>query len=131
MTLASFMIGATVETMVNIENIVAGETLLPPKLTVQHFDSIVQLASGGARGLGPGIIRWLFPYMTIAQRAAFKTLCSGASANVYIQSPGLADISTYYIYACTMLWPEEEMRDNLRGYRRLEIEFSNLVIVGD
>jgi hypothetical protein len=131
MTLSSIEIGATVGTMVNIESIATGETLLPPTVTVQHFDSVVQLANGAARGLGPGVIRLAFAYVTIAQRAAFKALCPGASVDLYISVPDLDDITTFNTYAATMVWPESETRDNLRGYRNFVLEFRNLVLQGD
>jgi hypothetical protein len=131
MTLASSEIGAAANSMVNVESIATGETLLPPTLTVQHFDSVVQLANGAARGLGPGVIRWTFAYITVAQRKAFRDLCAGASASVYISSASLDDITTYNTYAATVVWPEQETRDNLLGSRNFVLEFRNLVLQGD
>lgn len=129
MTLASFEIGTTVEGLVNVENI-AADPLLPPQAMTRNADDFVELASGAVRGMGTGSVEWTFAYITYAQRAAFRALCPGASAQVYIQTRSLDAADTWLVYAATVVWPEAEQRD-MRGYKRFVLTFRNLIIQGD
>ena len=127
--ISSYEIGTTAEGMVNVENITA-DPLLPPVVVTRHYDEIVPLASGSARGVGTGSERWLFAYLSVTQRAALRIICPGASAHVFITTRDLESDASWIVYDCTMLWPAQETRE-LRGYRNFEIEFINRVLVGD
>lgn len=125
--ISSYALGTTAESMVNVENI-AADPLLPPVVITRHYDDLVPLASGAARGVGTGAERWLFAYISVTQRAALRVICPGASAHVFITTRDLENDSAWIVYDCTMIWPAEETRE-LRGYKNFESEFINRVLV--
>lgn len=92
------------------------------------FSKIHSLADGSIRGNGSPAIRWVWKFMTRAQRNYLRTtFCASplSSSSVYIAQ--LDGEGTERAYLCKMLWPAaediqaERVLDFSLTFRRLEI----------
>lgn len=101
--------GAVAYTGVNLVNVEdLGTPVFPPRSIFQEFSQMIELASGGVRGVGWTITTWNWGYLSQAQYQQMNTFCTGKSAEVYIRSRD--DTETYNYYSCVMVWPEQIQR---------------------
>lgn len=122
--MAEFMIGATYETMTNIEQLTTPLEL--PRSEYFPYARTVNLGNGGKRGVGFPMATWTFALLTVAQRDQLKEFCPNASGEVYIRTKLNDD--TYANFSATMIWHENEER--WYGVKRnYQIVFRNLVLI--
>ena len=98
-----------------------------PSTTWRDYATQSSTAAGGAVGKGSPVAEWVFALLDdLAMRTALKSYCSGASADVYIQTYDGSGVA--HTYACTLIWPPaEEMSNN--WLVNLTLTFRNLVQV--
>lgn len=123
--MAEFMIGATLETLILLEELAVPVT--PPKSQFMPYARTVTLGSGGKRGTGFPVAIWEFALITLEERDELKTFCEGASQAVYIHTKRNDD--TYADYSAEMIWPEG-IEDRWYGEKKnFTIVFRNLVLI--
>jgi hypothetical protein len=101
--MASFRIGTTASNLVTLDSLG-----LPPvsMAAFRDYTDPIELASGHIRGGGWSAVEWRFNYLDFTQIAALRAYCTGASADVYIET--LNNAGVWDIYTAVMRWPEEE-----------------------
>ena len=104
--MAEFEIGTTEGGMTNIQSLTVPLEL--PKSEYMPYARVVNLGSGGKRGVGSPMATWNFPLLTVEQRDQLKSFCAGASGPVFIRTKLNDD--TYADFSATMIWPEGETR---------------------
>jgi hypothetical protein len=122
--MASFEMGATLETMTNIE---ALTTPLPPPLAPPpRYPVQKTAASGRVYNRGFLIGRWIFSILRSAQLTQLRVFCPGKSATVYIKT--LAADDTYRVYSAVMILPDEEDRQPaVRDRLEYQVTFTQMV----
>jgi len=124
---SEFMIGTTLEGMTALDELTT--PVDNPQWEYAPYSKLVTLADGTARGLGTPKIVWQFPMLEVDQIDALRTLCPGASAEIYFRSKIYDD--TFVTFAGTMIWPVSKdgaHKASFHGHRAdLTIEFRNLV----
>lgn len=117
-----YQIGTTLVGLATLDSL----DIPDPKSEFAHFTEYVPLVSGGVRGVGSPVAIWRWGYLTQAQRDALRVFCTGASAEVYIETRETDSSDVFDQYSATMIWPLEEERD---AFHRMEFEvrFQNLV----
>jgi hypothetical protein len=121
----SYEIGTSEGTMANLQSL--AEPIEEPRSEYEPYTRIVNLGSGGKRGLGSPRATWNFALLTLEQRNQLKTFCPDASATVYIKTKLNDD--TYAVFQATMLWVENEPRWLAGVKQNLQIVFRNMVAV--
>ena len=120
-----FMIGMTLETMTNLEEMTI--PMVPPKSNYMPYARVVNLGSGGKRGVGSAMAIWEFSLITLEERNQLKEFCAGASAEVYIHTKLNDD--TYGDFSAVMIWPEG-IEDRWFGEKKnFTISFRNLLLI--
>lgn len=123
-----FMIGALadgVDGMTLIDTLLydAGK-LVEPDHAFSEYGTVFELANGGRRGAGFPTCTWHWSTLNEAQLRALRTICPGASADVYVRVP-CNDTDLYglvwHTYQAKMLWMSGE-RGKQPGSRVLDIE---------
>ena len=123
--MADFEIGTTEVGMTNIE---ALATPLPlPQFDYMPFARIVNLGSGGTRGVGSPVATWTFQLLTIAEYTMLRTFCAGASAEVFISTR--IDDDTYDVFQAKMIVPNEGQNRWFGNRKNYVVTFRNLVAV--
>jgi len=124
MAIYDYEIGTSYGGMANLEDLTT--PVDPPKSSFWPHSRYVNLGNGQVRGAGFARAEWRWGFVTQAQRNQLRTFCTGASAEVYIQTRKNDTSDAYQVYTAVMVWPEEEQREN---GRRLDfvIEFRDLV----
>ena len=117
-----FAIGLTEMDLTNIEEL--DVPLESPKSEYEPYARIVNLGSGGRRGVGFPRAMWTFGLLTVEQRDQLKEFCPGASAQVVIRTKLNDD--TYMNFDATMIWTDNEDRW-FSVKRNYQILFRNLV----
>ena len=130
---SSFKIGTSVAGLTSLDELT---TWVPdPRSFYQQFSRLVNLGSGLKRGAGYPITTWSYGDLTQAQREQLRTFCSGASAEVYIQTRTNDEDeettpSLFKIFKAVMIWPEGEENhasrrlDFIITFTRLEVQTS-------
>lgn len=122
--MASFEMGATLETMTNIE--LLATPIQPPLAPPPQYAARATASSGRVYDRGFLSGRWIFSILKAAQRTQLRTFCPGASANVYIKT--LASDDTYKVYSAVMVWPEGESRQPaVRDRTEFVISFTHMI----
>jgi hypothetical protein len=121
----TFAIGTSVETLVEL----AEMTVPVPEPTPYYsqYSESVETLDGGQFGLAAPFLVWRLSLLEYAeQRDQLKAYCTGASAEVVIQSPLVIGGADHY-YACKMVWPVPEPENNQGLGISLDLEFRKLV----
>ena len=122
--MSSFKIGTTSSTTA----LDALTTPLPdPKSAYLPYSRTVQLGSGKARGVGAPVASWTFPLLSIEEYNQLRTFCSGASAEIFINTK--LDDDTYADFSCTMIVPNEPQDRWFAERKSYTVTFRNLVAV--
>ena len=100
--------------------------LLDPKSDFEPAATQQRTVSGHGKYLGYPEAFWNYGFLTPAQRAIFKTYCTGASSEVFIET--LADDDTWKQYQAIMHWSEEK-KDLTKVRIGFSITFTNLEII--
>lgn len=125
MALYSYEIGATLSTT-SLEALATPVTY--PRSSYLGFSRYIDLGDGTRKGVGWKMARWHWDVISRAERDMLRTFCTGASAEVYINTRKNDTSDVYDKFSCVMIWPEEEEKDANRR-RDFTIEFRNLVEV--
>lgn len=109
--------------LTNVESLTV--EVAAPKSTFQEYGEGIPLGDGSIRGAGWKSASWRWGYMTQAQRDQLAVYCTGASANVIIQTRTNSNSDAYKTYSAIMVKPQSEDKDASRRIDYL-IEFRNL-----
>ena len=122
----SFEIGATEETMVNLESLAS--PIIPPAWSYTEYSNEIQLPNGKVRGMGFPKATWHWGYLEAAEREVLRALCAGKSAEVFIKTPTNEDNDglSYSVFQCVMVWPAGET-PTVEIYPDFTLEFRHLV----
>ena len=120
MATTEFEIGTSVSGLQYLEDL--GVAI--PRWEYRDWARAVELGDGTVRGHGSPAAVWRWRYLTLAQRAALKTYCSGKSASVVIRTRN--NSHSYANYNAVMVWPDAEEWDGSRVID-FEIIFKQLV----
>ncbi len=103
-------------------------TPLPdPKSSYLPFARVNNKGNGGTRGVGSPVAQWTFPILSIEEYSQLKTFCTGASADVYIQTK--LDDDSFEVFQGKMIWPNEP-QDRWYGERKnFTVIFRNLILI--
>jgi len=118
-----FEIGSTYVGMENVEELTV--PLPPPASTYRRYALEVDLGDDTRRGFGLPSATWRWQVLTLAQRDQLKTFCSGASAQVFLNTKKRDASEVYDEFTAVMIWPSEEdvwagrVRDFVIRYRSL------------
>jgi hypothetical protein len=123
--MAEFEIGTTQVGMTNIESLATPVPL--PQFDYLPFARVVNLGSGGTRGVGSPVATWTFGLLSIQEYNQLRTFCAGASAVVYIRTR--VDDDTYDDFQAKMIWPNEGQGRWFGNRKNFVITFRNLVAV--
>jgi len=117
-----YQIGTTLVGLVTVTSL----GLKNPKSTFKPYSELIPLGNGKMRGAGLPVATWNFGFLTQTQRDALRVYCTGASANVFIETRKTDSSDVFDQFSAIMIWPEEEERDN---FIRLDftVEFRQLV----
>lgn len=122
----AFGLGLTAGAISSLYNLGVGA---PTRTIFQPYSAQITLGDGTVRGVGFPKATWYFNALSLAQRDILRTFCSGASAEIYVETKTVDSSDTYDIYYAVMQWPLIEER-GLAGIRRdLTIEFTRMVAV--
>lgn len=134
--MSEFKIGATT----SVYDFLPIDQLLPnadvpidPDPSFQPYAAITPLGDGLNEGNGFPIAIWRFNHLSRVHRAILKTLCPGASANLYIRTPtnelDAYDLPVFKSFACIMHWPPEDEDIQIDQVLSLVFRFTHLVEV--
>lgn len=120
-----YQIGTTLEGIATLKSL----GLPDPKHSFMGYSATVDLGNGGVRGIGLPVARWIYGYLTQAQRDIFRTFCTGASATVFIETRTSDSSDAFDQFQGVMIWPREP--EDKDAFRRINfvLEFRNLVAV--
>ena len=123
-----YKIGATVDAMTNIEDLI---TFFPaPKSKFFPFSSYAMLANKTKIGIGRPTAEWHWGFLRNVDvdlfRDTLREYCENASDIVFIKTQTNENENEYAVFQATMLWPEEENND---ASRRIDftVKFINLI----
>lgn len=123
--MADFEIGATLGGMTNLESLTTPVPL--PQFDYLPFAKVVNLGSGGTRGVGFPVATWTFQLLTIEEYTQLRTFCAGASAVVFIRTR--VDDDNYDDFQAKMIWPNEGQGRWFGNRKNFTLTFRNLVAV--
>jgi hypothetical protein len=122
---SSYKIGATHESLTSLSSL--EEAVPEPKSNYKPHSRYLDLGDGTVRGAGWAEAEWRWSVLpTRAQRDQLKAYCSGASAEVYIQTRTNDGEDAFDEFTAIMIWPEDEdkvystRRDFVIRFRKLE-----------
>ena len=117
------MLGATPETMVNLESL----GMPAPKVEYQPYVEAIELGDGSIRGWGLpiAVLRWGF--LPQADRDTLRTYCTGASAEVYVRLNTTDSADEWRTFQAIMVWPTAEVRDAARRLN-FDLLFKQMII---
>jgi hypothetical protein len=127
----TYKIGATLETMTDLAALTT--QVMYPKTSFTPYSQALPLGSGAVRGGGWATAEWRYntsgdDYLPRDQRDQLRTYCTGASAEVYIETPVNDSADQFKTFRAIMIWPQEEVKDF--GVRReFVIRFQRLIEV--
>jgi len=121
--MAEFMIGTTEVGMTNLESLATPVPL--PQFDFMPFARVVNLGSGGTRGVGSKVVTWTFQLLSIEEYTQLRTFCPGASAVVYIRTK--VDDDTYADFQAKMICPNDGMGRWFGSRKNYVVTFRNLV----
>lgn len=119
---SEFKIGSTLLGITSLDALTV--PLLDPSTTFQNYSQLLDLGSGLKRGAGYPIAKWIYVFLSQAQREQLREFCTGASAEVYIRTRTRDEdlyATLFKTYKAVMIWPEQE---EYRNSRRLDITFT-------
>ncbi len=123
--MSNFEIGTSEGSLSPIDQLT---TPLPdPKSSYLPFARVNNKGNGGTRGVGSPVAQWTFPILSIEEYSQLKTFCTGASADVYIQTK--LDDDSFEVFQGKMIWPNEP-QDRWYGERKnFTVIFRNLILI--
>jgi len=122
--MADFKIGTTLGGMTNLESL--GTPVPLPQIDYMPFARVVNLGSGGTRGVGSPVVTWTFQLLSLAEYNQLRVFCSGASAEIYIRT--LIDNDTYGNFQAKMIIPNDGQNRWFGNRKNFVITFRNLVV---
>ena len=99
--------------------------------------SKAKLGNNAARVLGAPTVEWHWGFLQAAQRNTLRAYCTGGSADVFIHTVTVDEISgvsnVAQTFECQMWWPDPEQPEDPQTGRRLEfvLTFKQLVLQSD
>lgn len=102
-----YQIGATAETMVNLETLfVSTRGIFTAHADPVDYSKPTRRGNGSVQGNGWLQTVWHFDYLSLTHYNLLKAYCTGLSADVFIKTR--KNDGTFAVYTATMLWPEKE-----------------------
>lgn len=134
MSVQYFEIGATLETLVNVETLTDVAPNMAPSVVYRPYKSTIATGGDGRKAIGPPEFEWNWGYIYTDMFDALRALCPGAAATVYIrtriESDSETDPNDYLYYQATVIWPDTGDYDFRTGmYFPFQLLFTNLVSV--
>jgi len=124
---SEFKIGATLGGITSLD--ILPTPVLDPTTDFKPYSKLIDLGSGLKRGAGYATAKWIYGYITEAQRNQLRTFCTGASAEVFIRTRtrDTSGSTLFKTFKAVMTWPEQE---DYRNSRRTDfiISFSRLEV---
>jgi hypothetical protein len=113
---SNFKIGATLETMQELDAILAGDFEVDPDWSFAPYSTSVRLGNGQQKGMGFPIARWRWNGMDMTNRELLRNFVgSDLSATVYIQTATNEteelygeDEVVFRTYEAIMNWPNQD-----------------------
>lgn len=102
-----------------------------PKSTYSPYTSVVGLSDGSTRGIGAPTATWRWGFLNRDMRDQLRSLCTGASAEVYIRTYTKDNAGAPKYFLARMTWPSiAEETDNTKAIDFV-IKFTQLVLQAD
>lgn len=132
----TFMIGLAndIYSLLPLEDLLTPDPgdVFAPDWSFQDFAAAIELSDGTIQGQGFPVAKWRFNHISEINRAVFRSLCPGLSANVYIHTKtnevDIYGVQEWATFSAVMRWTdtdEDKAADQTLG---LILTFTHLVI---